>query len=165
VSFPRSIARGASKWVHQQEKSMAAVDITVAQAELVGQIASVVSVGIAVLLVYVALSAYRAMRTILEIDGAVGGGGTVDHWEGYTADDDARDRAAAGLDAVYARAAAMAAAGEGQSEDFKHNTVTAAYDAGYSGRRLGDSADPATLAAWQEGNDARREDEIRYGDR
>jgi len=66
-----------------------------------------------------------------------------------------------GIEAVYARAAAMAAAGEGQSEDFRHNTVTAAYDAGYSGRRLGDSVDPATLEAWKQGAAHRAEDSQR----
>ena len=137
---------------------MAAINVSVAEAEVIGQVAAVVSVGLAIMLVYTAISAVHWVRDAL-------GGGDVDPWEGYTAADDARDRAAAGLDAVYARAAAMAAAGEGQSEDFRHNTVTAAYDAGYMGRRLGDSVDPATLRAWEDGNDARLEDEIRYGDR
>jgi hypothetical protein len=134
---------------------MAAVDVSVAQAEVIGQVAAVVSVGVMVLLVWVALSAFRNIRELL------GGGGEVDPWEGYTADDDARDRAAAGIDAVYARAAAMAAAGEGQSEDFRHNTVTTVYDSGYSGRYLGDSADPATLAAWQQGAADRKQDSAR----
>lgn len=132
---------------------MAAVDITVAQVELASQIAAVVSVGVMVLLVFVALSAFRNVR-----DALGGGGREADQWEGYTADDDARDRASAALDAVYARAASMAAAGEGQSEDFGHNTATSAYDAGYSGRRLGDTVDPATIAAWNQGAADRAED-------
>lgn len=63
-----------------------------------------------------------------------------------------------GMDAVYERAAAMAAAGEGQSEDYRHNTITEAYDAGYSGRYLGDTLDPATSAAWNQARADRAED-------
>jgi hypothetical protein len=71
---------------------MSAVNVTAAQAEIVSNIAAVVSVGLVVLLVYVALSSLKTIRD------ALGGVGEVDHWAGYTAADDARDRAAAGLD-------------------------------------------------------------------
>jgi hypothetical protein len=123
-------------------------------------------VGVACLGIWAAISAFRVLRELLGFGPASGAGsashgaGGDDYWDGYTAADDARDRAAAGagLEAVYERASAMASAGEGQSQDFRHNTVTAAYDAGYMGKHLGDSVDPATHAAWSEGRSHREED-------
>lgn len=131
---------------------MAAIDVSLAQAEVIGQVAAVVSVGMAVLLVWVALSAFRNIRD------ALGGDGGGDPWDGYDAQQDAKDRAAAAMDAVYARASAMAAAGEGQSEDFGHNTAGAAWEAGYAGRVVGDTMDPAAQAAWEQGRLAAQED-------
>lgn len=109
------------------------------------------------LMVVAVLAIEWGVKTVLAL---VGGGDEYDS-AGF---DEYEPPAGSAMEAVYARAAAMAAAGEGQSEVFRHNTVTAAYDAGYSGGYLGDSVDPAAMQAYQDGQDARREDEIRYGD-
>lgn len=122
---------------------------------------ALVIIGLYALFVSVAVVTWGVERVMALVGGGDGGGkGGDDYWDGYSLVDDSRDR---GLAAVYERAAAMAAAGEGQSEDFRHNTVTAAYDAGYSGRYLDGSADPAAIQAWNDGRDAMREDRIRVG--
>jgi hypothetical protein len=99
---------------------MAAINISVAQAEIIGNVAAVVSVGLVVLLVYTTLTAFRALRDVLDDgDAGAGGGGR--------------------LAAAHARAAEMQAIGAGQSSVFAENARVDAYDAGYGGREF----DPA----------------------
>ena len=100
-------------------------------------------VGTAYLLIDAAFTGFHVLAQVIGSGGSGSSGGS---------------SSGGGMDAVYERAQAMAAAGVGQSEDFRHNTVTAAYDAGYSGRHLDGSADPATLAAWEQGSADRRQD-------
>jgi len=123
---------------------MAAVNVTAAQAEIIGQVAAVVGAGVAVLMVYAAIVAFRHFRDL------VGDGGESSAASG-------RQRPAS-IEEVYERAAAMAAVGDGQSDEYGHNLRTEAFDSGYVGRRLGDIVDPSAMKAYQDGKAARAED-------
>ncbi|MFM9928359.1 hypothetical protein VLK31_35695 [Variovorax sp. H27-G14] len=112
---------------------------------------SVALLAICVLLMVVLVIEWSAKRVLALLDGGVS------HEQAFWSDGEQRTS----MDAVYERAAAMAAAGEGQSDEFRHSTVTAAYDAGYSGRFLGDSVDPATSAAWNQARADRAEDDAK----
>jgi hypothetical protein len=122
---------------------MAAINVSVAQAEIIGQVAAVVATGLAILMVYAALLAFRHFREVLGDGGASAS--------------PAREKPTS-MEQVYERAAAMAASGQGQSDVYGHNLATEAYDSGYVGRRMGDVVDPVAMKAYQDGQAARAED-------
>jgi hypothetical protein len=64
------------------------------------------------------------------------------------------------LEQVHAHAAAMAIAGQGQSEAFRRAIITGAYDAGYEGKELPASASEEAFLAWRNGRDDRLEPEF-----
>lgn len=96
---------------------MAAIDVSGVVSGVAEQAAPVAAVGIACLLVFVAVQAFNWVRAAVgqggvgavSADAANGddhwagysvlnrGESEIDYWDGYTAADDARDRAAAGL--------------------------------------------------------------------
>jgi hypothetical protein len=97
---------------------MAAFDITAVAAEFPNVISAVASVGVVALFAPAIIKAFKLFRETLGVP-------QVDHWAGYTAADDARDRAAAGLGAnpgwlesAREHAMQMQLTGEGQSDAY-----------------------------------------------